>query len=131
MGCGLCPPTPKQEASSPSGEYVAGSYSFECGPMVPFNERVGLKLSREPEFHEVALILDAPSYSSRFNWTGPRTLQIIIDCLFTAAADCMPTAEGRSPRGHHITIQMRKRWKDVQIEYVVGPRLKSLGAGDI
>jgi hypothetical protein len=91
--------------------------------MVPFNERVGLKGNADREFDEVAAILDAP-YAASFNWTGARSLQIIIDCQDTRAAGCIPT-------DRYITIKMRKRWRDVQIEYVVGPRLKSFGAGDI
>lgn len=124
VGCGVCPPTPKLEATSPSGAYIARTYSFECGPIPPFNERLGLKLSTDSEYDEVAAILEAP-YSASFNWTGDKRLQIIIDCQFTGAPDCLPAS------GRHITIQMRKRWRDVQLEYLVGPRLKSIGAGDI
>ena len=108
---------------SPSGAYTAGTYAFWCGPVPPFNERLGLKLSPDCEYDEVAAILDAP-YSTSFKWTGDKRLQIIIDCQFTAASACIHSRR-------HITIQMRKRWRDVQLEYLVGARLKSMGAGDI
>ena len=122
-GCGLCPPTPKLEATSPSGAYTAGTYSFSCGPVPPFNERLELKLSTDDEYDDVAMILDAP-YSASFKWTGDKRLQIIIDCQFTAASACIHS-------GRDITIQMRKRWRDVQLEYLMGPRLTSMGADDI
>lgn len=124
LACGDCPPTPKAEATSPSGEYIARSYSFDCGPVVPFNERVGLKRRADSQFDEVAAILEVP-YSASFNWTGTNTLQIIIDCRVTTASGCIPAA------GRNITIRTRKRWKDVGLEYLVGPRLRSFGAGDI
>lgn len=122
--CGVCPPTPKLEATSPSGEYVALAYTFECGPVPPFNERVGLKRSSDFDFEEVAGILDVP-YSASFKWTGSTKLQITIDCPLATTSECIP------PAGRNVTIEMRGEWRDVQLEYVIGPRLSSLGAGDL
>jgi hypothetical protein len=124
LACGLCPPTPKAEATSPSGDYVARSSSFACGPVPPYNERVELQRRTDTEFDEVVKIVDAP-FSASVNWTGAKTLQITIDCQFTTASECGVPVESR------VTLQMKKRWRDVQLEYLVGPRLRSFGAGDV
>ena len=123
LGCECPRKYMTEEATSPRGEYIVRSYSSRCGPLTPFNEQVGLKRTGEFEYDDVLTIVEAP-YSATFKWTGAKSLQIIIDCRDTRAAGCI-----RSDR--HITIEMRKRWKDVQIDYRVGPRLTSFGAGDI
>ena len=119
-----CPPKVRSEVTSPSGEYVASSYSFECGPIPPFNEHVGLKDSTASKFDEIAAVVEIP-YVATLHWTGGKELQVVIDCRFEEASNCLPRP------GRHPSIKMRNRWKDVRVKYEVGPRLIAVGAGDI
>ena len=122
-GCGTCPATIRAELPSPSGEYVAGSYGYECGPVLPWNERIGLKARGATSFDEIAAILEVP-FNAQLQWLAQDRLKVIIDCRFETASACL--SEER--RG---VIRMRSDWRNVKVEYDVEDRLRGVGAADI
>lgn len=122
-GCQTCPATIRSETPSPSGEYVAGSYAYECGPVLPWNERIGLKARGSDSFDEIAVILEVP-FNAQLKWVTPDRLRVVIDCRFETASSCL--SEER--RG---VIKMRPAWRNVKLEYDVGDRLRGMGAVDI
>ena len=104
---------------SPTREYVSASYSYDCGPVPPFNSHVGLRRAAEASYHDVVSVLDAP-FDAHAEWRGAKKLLVTFDCPDDPQAGCAP------PTKRYWSVRPSKQWAGVEISYAVGPRLKAL-----
>jgi hypothetical protein len=115
-GCGLCPPTYDFQRESPSGEFVAASYSYLCGP-TPDNTRLGLRRSSEQRFKDVVTILEAP-FEVDATWRDNKTLHVTFKCP-TDGAGCAPQTN------RYWELDVVRHWADVDIEFSIDSRLRA------
>jgi hypothetical protein len=115
-GCVPCPPTYTDSVESPSGKYLAATYSEDCGPVPPFNAPVGLATTKKQNPSTVARVRCTP-VELRPKWLNDTELEFVFDCNSEADAPCAP-AERR-----HWTVYKSTRWHDVHITYVASERL--------
>jgi hypothetical protein len=116
--CGACPPTYDFQRNSPSSAYVVASYSYLCGP-TPFNTRLGLRRSAESQFKDVVTILEAP-FEADATWRDDKTLHVTFDCPKDTRAACAP------PTDRNWELLVNRHWEDVDIEFSIGQRLRSM-----
>jgi hypothetical protein len=116
----LCEPTFHGDPKfSPTGEFVSAGYSYLCGPVPPFNTRVGLRLAIEGTYHEVVSVLEA-ALEAHAEWQGAKQLRITFECNEDPELACAP------PTHRFWSVNPSKQWAGVEISYAVGPRLKAL-----
>jgi hypothetical protein len=120
--CVECPPAERDRRASPDGAITAISYSNECGPVPPFNERVALTDGHARE--DVATVLEAPITLST-EWRKPRALLMTFGCPPDRRAACLP-AEGRN-----WSVRSKRRWRDVSIVLEVDEHLKSVATPEM
>jgi hypothetical protein len=119
-----CPPTSLLQEMSPSRQYSAGVYTYDCGPVPPFNAYVGLS-RRDEKPTQIASIVEAPM-EPRPKWLSDTELQVVFDCSLEAEALCAP-----SP-GRHWSVTKSAKWRDVRITYVASDKLRArLSAADV
>ncbi len=63
-----CPPTIESSSPSPDNRLTAVTYTVDCGAMVPFNHRVGLKDSGSNAISDVVTILEI-GWTAIGQWT--------------------------------------------------------------
>jgi hypothetical protein len=117
-GCSVCPPTITKRVELPSHQYLAGEYTYACGPVPPFNAFVGLSVANEQKPTQVASIREAPM-ELRPEWVSNTELQIVFDCNSDADAACAPSA------GRHWSVGKTAKWRDVRISYAATERLRA------
>jgi hypothetical protein len=123
-GCGSCPQTTVSRETSPSRQYSAVVYMYECGPVPPFNVHVGLSKNEENPT-EITSILEAPM-EPRPKWLSDTELQVVFDCSLDGKAACAP-----SP-GRNWSVTKGTKWRDVRISYVASDKLRArLSAADV
>ena len=114
--CANCPATILQTATSPGGEYVATVERYECSAAGPFNNYANIK---GPGIGSttVTKIVEAP-YVLLVDWHNSSELMITIECRFESAASCL------KPKDRNWTVTTQRQWRDVNIAYQAGPKLR-------
>ena len=123
-GCAPCEPSQVEEQVSPDGAIHAAKYRRECGPMAPFDARVALRRSTTDGWSEVAKLRETP-YTLDLAWVSHRKLRVTLECPHDTRDGCLPYPE----RGW--LVKLKPRWRDVSIEYALGPKLAMWGGPDL
>lgn len=118
-GCSDCSPSYARQATSPDGAFVAAAYSLECGPVAPFDWRVGVRRASEKSYREIVSIHDA-GFEADVRWQGNDKLLVTFECPSNAAAACAPPTE------RSWSVSSSPRWMEVSITYAIGPRLAAV-----
>lgn len=118
-GCSSCPETTISELPSESRQYTAVTYTFECGPIPPFNVYLGLKGSDGGKRTEVVRVQNVP-FELKSKWLGPNELLVEIECSLKDPAACVP------PRDRTWSIDKKRVWRDVTLRFTVGPILQGV-----
>lgn len=117
--CSDCQLVVDAERRSPDNQFVAASYSRSCGPVAPFDYRIGLRTTSEQNYRDIVTILDAP-FEASADWENARVLVVTFHCPRDTNAGCAPPTE------RAWSVRGPKDWGDVRIRYLLSPQLRSM-----
>ncbi len=95
------------------------TYTFECGPVPPFNAHLALKEASGSKTMKVLRIQNVPS-EPKVSWLGPGELLVEIECSLEEANACLP------PTNRTWSIDKKRQWRSLTIKFKAGPRLQRI-----
>ena len=111
-----CPETVDAKVSNPSNTLVAERFSYECGPVPPFNMAVRLRARDGSSGDQLVLRITEIPLTAELSWSSDTVLDVLIDCPFADSESCIPA-------GRHWTIDRTPPLGDVSVRYKLGPGL--------
>ena len=115
-GCGLCPPSKIIERPNVDGSVVAASYHRRCGPVAPLRIMAGLRAKDTGRWTDVLELYEI-NLEVQLTWIAADKLRVVLECSAESSDECQPS------RDRYWSIDGKRRWKHVQIEYELGPKL--------